>query len=32
VKAKRFAPLAGDAWTRAREKYQVIEAAVGGGL
>jgi rhamnulokinase len=32
VKAKRFAPLAGDAWARAREKYQMIEAAVGGGL
>jgi rhamnulokinase len=32
VKAKRYAPLAGDVWARAREKYQVIEAAVGGGL
>jgi rhamnulokinase len=32
VKAKRYAPQAGDAWARAREKYRGIETAVGGGL
>ena len=36
VKVKRYAPQAGDAWARAREKYRAIEAggrrwAVGGG-
>jgi sugar (pentulose or hexulose) kinase len=28
VKAKRYAPLAGDAWARARERYGVIEAGM----